>query len=73
MAAKRETNVSITPDLLLPDLFRAYPQEPAVFDRHGLRGCGGPQGPHESIRFFARAHGLDEPLLLKERQRGRRL
>ncbi len=37
-----------------------------IFDRHGLRGCGGPSGPHESIRFFARAHGVDEPMLLRE-------
>ena len=37
-----------------------------VFDRHGLRGCGGPLGPRESIRFFARAHGVDELTLVHE-------
>ena len=59
---------SITPDLLLPELFRLHPETRIVFDRYGLRGCGGPSGPHESIRFFARAHGVDEPTLLRELQ-----
>ncbi|MGO8903495.1 MAG: DUF1858 domain-containing protein [Isosphaeraceae bacterium] len=57
---------AISPDLLLPDLFRAHPETRMVFDRHGLRGCGGPLGPCESIRFFARAHGVDELTLVHE-------
>src|SRR5262249_1849920 len=36
---------------------------------YGLRGCGGPLGPYESIRFFARAHGVDERRLLHELER----
>jgi hypothetical protein len=56
----------ITPDLLLPDLLRAHPEARMVLDHHGLRGCGGPLGPHESIRFFARAHGIDESRLVHE-------
>ena len=59
-------NVAITPDLLLSELFRLHPETRIVFDRHGLRGCGGPLGPYESIRFFARAHGVDELTLLRE-------
>jgi len=59
----------ITPNLLLSDLFRAHPEVRAVFDRYGLRGCGGPSGPHESIRAFARAHGIDEARLLDELDR----
>ena len=31
-----------------------------------LAGCGGPQGPHESLRFFARAHGVPLQRLLGE-------
>jgi hypothetical protein len=59
----------IDPDALIPDLLRAHPEARAVLDRHGLRGCGGPLGPHESIRFFARAHGVDEAALLAEIER----
>jgi hypothetical protein len=57
---------TLSPALLLPDLIRAHPESRSVFDRHGLRGCGGPLGPHESIGFFARAHGVDELELLRE-------
>src|SRR5579864_1837426 len=56
----------IKSDLLLPDLLRAHPEARAVFDRYGLRGCGGRFGPYESILFFARAHGVDEARLLAE-------
>jgi len=66
MVSSRQGNVAITPDLLLPELFRLHPETRIVCDRHGLRGCGGPLGPYESIRFFARAHGVDELLLLHE-------
>jgi len=66
MVAKEETNVAIAPDLLLSDLLSAHPEARVVLDRHGLRGCGGALGPYESIRFFARAHGIDEPQLLRE-------
>ena len=66
MVTSGQNNLAITPDLLLPELFRAHPETRIVFDRHGLRGCGGPSGPCESIRFFARAHGIDELLLLHE-------
>src|SRR5581483_8616028 len=37
-----------------------------VFDRYGLKGCGGPEGPSESVYFFARAHGVDLESLLSE-------
>lgn len=53
-------------EAMLPDVLRAYPLLRPVFDRYGLRGCGGPLGPAESIRFFARAHGVDEATLLQE-------
>jgi hypothetical protein len=66
MVADGPSPVAITPDLLLPDLLRAHPEARAVLDRYGLRGCGGPLGPYESIRFFARAHGIDEPRLLHQ-------
>src|SRR5215471_13012303 len=61
--------LAVRPDLLLPDLIRARPEARMVLDRYGLRGCGGPLGPYESIRFFARAHGVDEARLLDELDR----
>ncbi|MBV8488501.1 MAG: NnrS family protein, partial [Planctomycetaceae bacterium] len=66
MTAHDQGKFAISPDLLLPELFRLHPETRIVFDRHGLRGCGGPLGPCESIRFFARAHGVDEEFLLHE-------
>jgi hypothetical protein len=68
MIANARGNVVINPDLLLPDLLRVHPEAREVLDRYGLRGCGGPLGPYETIRFFARAHGIEEPRLLRELQ-----
>jgi len=50
----------------LPELFVAFPAARAVFNRYGLRGCGGAGGPAESIEFFARTHGVDLDALLAE-------
>lgn len=56
----------VVSDAMLPDVLRVHPHLRPVFDRYGLRGCGGPLGPAESIGFFARAHGVDEDTLLHE-------
>jgi hypothetical protein len=69
MIANAADRFAINPDVLIPDLLRAHPQARAVLDRHGLRGCGGPLGPYETIHFFARAHGVDEAMLLDELER----
>ena len=66
LVTSRQRNVAITPELLLPELLRLHPETRIVFDGHGLSGCGGPLGPCESIRFFARAHGVDELTLVHE-------
>ncbi len=58
--------IAVTPQTMLPDLLRAYPQARPVLDAYGLRGCGGPYGPAESIAYFARAHDVDEARLLDE-------
>ncbi|MEP0841444.1 MAG: hypothetical protein HRF43_01885, partial [Phycisphaerae bacterium] len=68
MVALNEPRLGINPETMLPDLFRAHPQTRAVFDRYGLVGCGGRMGPAESVRFFARSHGVDEARLLAEIQ-----
>lgn len=59
-------SAAFTPEQQLPDILRSHPQTRAVFDRYGLKGCGGHHGPAESIGFFARAHGVDESRLIKE-------
>jgi hypothetical protein len=65
--------MSLTPNqidarLMIPDLLRAAPQVRPVLDRYGLRGCGGPWGPQESLDFFARAHDVPVQQLLRELQ-----
>ena len=58
--------MKIDREMMLPDVLNRYPSCRKVFDRYGLSGCGGPQGPRESIAFFARAHQVDENRLLRE-------
>ena len=48
------------------DLLRRAPGVRPVLDRYGLRGCGGPEGPAESLGFFARAHDVPLARLLEE-------
>jgi len=43
-----------------------YPGIEDVFERHGIQGCGGPQGPIEPIGFFARVHNVEPEALLRE-------
>jgi hypothetical protein len=62
----RATTDWITGRMMIPDLLRAAPQVRPVLDRYGLRGCGGPEGPAESLEFFARAHEVPLPALLEE-------
>jgi NnrS protein/Domain of unknown function (DUF1858) len=58
--------------VMIPDLLRAAPQARPVLDRYGLRGCGGPLGPMESLAFFARAHEVPIARLLTEIRAGLR-
>lgn len=57
---------TITAETFLPDLVALYPSTRAVFDRYGLHGCGGKQGPREQIGWFARLHGVPIDELLRE-------
>jgi hypothetical protein len=52
--------------VMIPDLLQAAPQVRPVLDRYGLRGCGGPLGPVESLGFFAKAHDVPIERLLQE-------
>jgi hypothetical protein len=56
----------ITRDTMIPDLLSQYPKSRSVLDSMGLRGCGGPLGPYETLGYFARAHGIDESKMLSE-------
>ena len=57
---------SLTAETLLPDLIATFPSTRAVFDRYGLRGCGGEFGPNEQVGWFARLHGVPLETLLSE-------
>lgn len=56
----------ITRDMTLPEVLTRFPQCREVFDRYGLRGCGGPKGPPERLAYFASMHQVDEGTLLAE-------
>lgn len=56
----------IRAETLIPDLLRNAPQVRPVLDRYGLRGCGGPLGPRETLAFFSAAHDVPLDDLLQE-------
>jgi len=56
----------ITKESTLPEIIGTYPRTRRVFDDAGLYGCGGPQGPHETVEFFARVHGVPLEKLLAD-------
>jgi hypothetical protein len=51
---------------MIPELLRRAPQTRAVLDRYGLRGCGGANGPAETLGYFARAHEVPMESLVRE-------
>src|SRR5262245_49295526 len=57
---------TISGQTLIPDLLKDSPQARPVLDRYGLRGCGGPTGPRETLAFFASAHDVPLRRLLGE-------
>ncbi len=57
---------TITADTSVAEVIRQCPSARRIFDQHGLRGCGGQQGPAESLTFVARVHQVDLDLLLRE-------
>jgi hypothetical protein len=60
------SGVHINEQILIPDLLRAAPETRSVLDRYGLRGCGGPWGPVETLEFFSKAHDVPPSQLLRE-------
>jgi len=59
-------NNEIIAEMSLPEVISRFPATRAVFDRYGLKGCGGPQGPSESISWFGRLHAVPLDQLLRE-------
>ncbi|HEX7287265.1 MAG TPA: NnrS family protein [Candidatus Angelobacter sp.] len=55
-----------TEEMSVADVVQAAPHAREVFDRHGLKGCAGENGPAESIAFFAAVHQVDVDRLLGE-------
>ncbi len=57
---------SITARTTVREAVAAFPGLEEIFDRHGLTGCGGPDGPAEPIGFFASVHHVDPEQLIAE-------
>ncbi len=57
---------AITAETTVAEVIRLCPNARAIFDRHGLRGCGGAAGPAESLAFFANVHQVELAGLLRE-------
>lgn len=60
MSKKIEASTSVA------DIVRLCPSARKIFDRHGLKGCGGEHGPAEPLEFFARVHEADLEALLED-------
>src|SRR5215467_11096153 len=60
--------MNLTESCTIREVLKQHPQARSVFDRYGLKGCGGPDGPAESLGFFARAHGVELNILLQQLQ-----
>lgn len=56
----------ITPDTSVAEIVKRVPNARRIFDRHGLKGCGGEHGPSEPLSFFASVHQVDVGQLVRE-------
>ncbi|HLY72788.1 MAG TPA: DUF1858 domain-containing protein, partial [Planctomycetota bacterium] len=56
----------ITKDWTLPEVIEKYPGTRRIFDEAGLHGCGGAAGPHETVEFFSKVHGVPLEKLLAD-------
>ncbi|OGH62407.1 MAG: hypothetical protein A3G34_12455 [Candidatus Lindowbacteria bacterium RIFCSPLOWO2_12_FULL_62_27] len=56
----------ITSDMTVREILKMFPASRAVFDKYGMMGCGGAEGPAEPVSFFAEMHGLTTAELLSE-------
>ena len=56
----------ITKETSVAEIVKMCPGARSIFDEHGLKGCGGENGPSESLAFFAAVHQADLDDLLRE-------
>jgi hypothetical protein len=57
---------TITPDMKVADIVKICPTARRVFDKYGLKGCGGEHGPTEALEFFAAVHNVNLDALVRE-------
>jgi hypothetical protein len=57
---------AITAETSVAEVIRLCPNARQIFDRHGLHGCGGANGPAEPLAFFASVHQVELDTLLRE-------
>ena len=62
----RERMTEITKLTTVAEVVKACPTARKIFDKHGLKGCGGANGPRESLGFFAAVHQVDIDALVQE-------
>lgn len=48
------------------EILTRYPFLEEVFDKHGMAGCGGPNGPDEPVGEFALVHRVDPTALVSD-------
>lgn len=65
-AAPAGDRLALDPRTSVREIIRRHPQTVAVFERYGLMGCGGEQGPDEPLDFFARVHHVPVRDLLRD-------
>ncbi|HTS70039.1 MAG TPA: NnrS family protein [Terriglobia bacterium] len=58
--------MEITETTCVADVVKACPSARNVFDRFGLRGCGGEHGPAETLALFAAVHQVDVTALVQD-------
>jgi len=63
---EKDNRNKITPDMTVREVNIRYPQAMAVFEKHGIAGCGGKYGPPETLNFFAQAHKVDCRQLIED-------
>ena len=56
----------ITGSTSIREILQRCPSARRIFDEHGLKGCGGENGPAEPLEFFASVHQADLEALLKD-------
>ncbi|MBI3089394.1 MAG: NnrS family protein [Candidatus Tectomicrobia bacterium] len=69
MSDNRAATIHIDAEMTVQQVNMTYPACQAVFERHGMAGCGGPYGPPEPLSFFAAAHHINLPDLLRDLER----